>query len=194
MKKNNLYISGIYFIQSSTAIKIGKASLIAERFEAIQTSNPDFLKIHSIIPCSVKMYTREERLAHNFFKQWHLRGEWYKLDIIPMIKDYIKKRNGLLIEHETKINKSGIYKIATLEGVETVKLEKPMCHFYSWLPAQSKGVNGPKQTYRKMLFKGNWVYISHKKHEENRDFVKNLKSKYKINNEKPSDLLNLLKA
>ena len=64
------------------------------------------------------MYTREERLAHNFFKQWHLRGEWYKLDIIPMIKDYIKKR----IQENKKLPKYFVHLRPTcpLRKIETI--------------------------------------------------------------------------
>jgi len=150
----------IYFISDGDYVKIGKADDLTERLVTITTHNPRDIKILATIKVGKNNIFKEERLAHEFFENYRIKGEWFSKDILPLLPDYIKKRNGFILNLEEKYLNRKQTMVATLEGLKPINSFRPRCHFFPHLPAQIKGKAGPGETYRTILFKGKRVFIS----------------------------------
>jgi len=77
----------IYFIldRKSHSIKIGRTSDLKSRLATLQTSNVSSLRI---------LYTLEnvesnfEQHLHGICKRYHLRGEWFRTDVIDHLLNH----------------------------------------------------------------------------------------------------------
>ncbi len=92
----------VYFIQGQCggAIKIGYSVYPEKRLKELQTGYPDTLKILLMIPGDEKT----ETVLHRQFKEFKLRGEWFKPDrfVINKIKE-LKSQYGQDITEEKVI-------------------------------------------------------------------------------------------
>jgi hypothetical protein len=88
----------IYIIKSDFGWKIGKATDFESRFSSIQTSSPVKLILERVF--SVNDFDNAEKNLHKLFKEKHIRGEWFNLDIkdLDHIKNYLKYNNYLIME------------------------------------------------------------------------------------------------
>ena len=88
--------SYVYFISDGEFIKIGVAESIEKRLKQIQTGNPRNLNVLFSIPCRAAgytycEYTRKdyaldlERFLHQGFGEYHVQGEWFKIDLLKRI-------------------------------------------------------------------------------------------------------------
>lgn len=75
-KKNDTNLC-VYFIGCNEYTKIGYTNDIKRRMREIQTCNPYNIKLLYIIN-NVHNVSIEKH-AHLHFKQYHIRGEWYKI-------------------------------------------------------------------------------------------------------------------
>lgn len=71
--------SGVYFITDGNFVKIGISHYIPKRMIALQTANPNKLKIICRIPCRRDEARILETELHSSFMGSLHRGEWYKL-------------------------------------------------------------------------------------------------------------------
>lgn len=87
------YPGFVYFIQGECGgpIKIGYSTDVAGRLIALQTGYPDTLKLLAIMPA----YPEDETAVHEEFKQYRLRGEWFKPvePLLNKIKELKSKYN-----------------------------------------------------------------------------------------------------
>jgi len=67
----------IYFIQCHDFIKVGFTDKVSIRLSALQTGCPYELKLFKSIPTSDM--ERDERLIHNHWKRYEIRGEWFQV-------------------------------------------------------------------------------------------------------------------
>lgn len=80
----------VYFIldEKSNAVKIGASYLAEDRLRAIQTSNPNKLRVIAIIsPWEMEAENIEE-VIHNQFEEYCIRGEWFKYE--GKLKNFIQ--------------------------------------------------------------------------------------------------------
>jgi len=184
--------SSVYFVAdlNSNAFKIGKADDVYRRIGELQTGNPNPLTLlHAIEFQSSDESFFYEKKYHQFFKHFHLNGEWFKFNE-EILKNFLLKE--IKIEPKSKRNSLTIY---TLFGEETFDIKKfPRCFFYPYLVAQIKesyeksiNLTIPFRTMsyptkgKKMLGQYsqevNRVFISGKKHLENLEYNAFLKEK-----------------
>lgn len=71
----------VYFIQAGeSAIKIGITENLGDRLTNLKTGNHEVLKVLHQIDCpSRETATRVEAELHRFFRDFHLKGEWFKV-------------------------------------------------------------------------------------------------------------------
>lgn len=73
----------VYFIQDVARgyTKIGRTcSPVEERLKNLQTGNPDELTIYKVITCTdILPSCNLEKLLHDKFHDYHIRGEWYNI-------------------------------------------------------------------------------------------------------------------
>lgn len=74
----------IYAMQAGDLVKIGYARDPAARRAEIQTGNGNEVKIVRTFQCSHNVQTVKniERRIHKHFKQWRVRGEWFKAELL----------------------------------------------------------------------------------------------------------------
>jgi hypothetical protein len=66
-----------YFVQvvaPDGPVKIGKANNVADRFRSLQGGNHCELRFLGALPHD----EIPERMLHDIFRAWHLRGEWFR--------------------------------------------------------------------------------------------------------------------
>jgi hypothetical protein len=72
----------VYFVKAfgkPPRMKIGKAADVEQRIRELQTGCPYELKLMATIKCRSDQHAFQvERLAHEFFKEFRTRGEWFK--------------------------------------------------------------------------------------------------------------------
>lgn len=70
----------VYFIQAGeTAIKIGVTDNIENRLTNLNTGNHEPLNLLWQIDCPSRNKAEEtEQSLHSFFKDYHIKGEWFK--------------------------------------------------------------------------------------------------------------------
>ena len=151
----------IYFISDGEYIKIGKADDLEARLIKFQTDNPRPIEILATIQViDTPTIFEEERLAHDYFQQYRVKGEWFKKDILPLIPNYVKTRGGEILKETVKLLNRKQTIIGTLEGPKPINFFRPKCYFFPHLPAQIKGRAGPGETYRTISWQGKRVYVS----------------------------------
>lgn len=89
----------VYFIEAGDAIKIGisKESKLLDRFDSIQSSNHEPLRLRGVIyfpdsECGMEDAWNHEKKLHKDFEKFQCKGagsEWFKAE--PEIKNYIEK-------------------------------------------------------------------------------------------------------
>ena len=85
----------VYAIGAGEQIKIGRSTNPKARLRALQTSNPIKLKLLCVIPVenSGKAASLEKKL-HKECREYHVIGEWFKLDALSVVKKFSKERLG----------------------------------------------------------------------------------------------------
>lgn len=83
------YPGFIYFIQgeSGGSVKIGYATDIEKRIKTLQTGFPETLVILKTYPGD----TSDEAGIHEEFKEFRLRGEWFKPDVLELADTTVEK-------------------------------------------------------------------------------------------------------
>ena len=181
-------MSGVYFIldEKSNALKIGKANDVYDRINKLQTGNPNKLKLMHYINCSSEEHSfLLEKQYHKKFKHLRINGEWFEYDECVFQSLFVGQ-----INHKPKNKRESII-VNTLFGEETVRGidMHPNCFFYPHMVAQIKEsyekslslklpfrtmkypTNG-KQMLLPFSKEVNRVFISAKKHNENRNLKK----------------------
>lgn len=82
----------VYLVGNTEAgyIKIGISKKPHERIDNLQTAFPFDLEIYSI-SAPVNNARFHESYLHHLFERYHIRGEWFKADILEKAHDYIRK-------------------------------------------------------------------------------------------------------
>ena len=75
----------VYVIQCQDFVKFGIADDVRGRLSNMQTGCPFPLKLLASWPCKDAKNT--ERRLHKLFRQFHLRGEWFKVpeDLLAVV-------------------------------------------------------------------------------------------------------------
>jgi hypothetical protein len=69
----------VYIVKSSGGYKIGSTTKDAyKRLESLQTGNESELSL--IMTIKTSKHKETEKLLHEFFKEKHIRGEWFALN------------------------------------------------------------------------------------------------------------------
>ena len=69
----------IYFItQGNEFVKIGHTDNPLARVATLQVGNPNELRLWVSFPGGKE----EEEIFHKFFKDFHVRGEWFRLNLV----------------------------------------------------------------------------------------------------------------
>jgi hypothetical protein len=71
----------VYFIKNSQYVKIGYASDVVARLSTLQVGSSDELTIYNTIKCPAnnKSAAELERIFHEIFADYRVRGEWFNL-------------------------------------------------------------------------------------------------------------------
>lgn len=85
----------IYFIQAGQFIKIGLTSnaALAKRLSSIQVGCPYEASI--IFTQETSRPIEDEKHLHNLFREFHYRGEWFKMNKSTMIAVYWSQSNPM---------------------------------------------------------------------------------------------------
>jgi len=76
----------LYCIASADAVKIGITTDVDSRLKALQTANPQTLKLVDALPMISKNKAKQvEQLIHKCFKKYRLKGEWFSMEILNLI-------------------------------------------------------------------------------------------------------------
>jgi hypothetical protein len=181
-------MSYVYFILDNTsgAIKIGKANDIDERISGLQTGNPNELIVLHYVKCeSVEGAFNLEKYCHDKFNHLHVRGEWFKYDKEIFQSFFIEETTFKTKPKRKPLVRNTLWGEEIVFDVDT----HPRCYFYDWHVAQiydsyekASRLTIPFRTmkwptYGKCLLlpfsdKKNRVFISNKKHEQNREYNK----------------------
>ena len=70
-------IGKIYIIQSGEYTKVGIARMVGHRLSGLQVGNP--IEIQLLASWESNKAELEEHRIHHHLRQWHVRGEWFKL-------------------------------------------------------------------------------------------------------------------
>lgn len=130
----------VYFIlnKDCSTIKIGFSDDVKRRCNDLQGPNSSLLTIENVIECNSEKSARDlERMFHDYYENYHVRGEWFTSESI--IEDFEYFDNIEFLNETLKENKkNGGIEVQTLEGTKTVLRIKdyPRCFFYTFLPAQ----------------------------------------------------------
>jgi Meiotically Up-regulated Gene 113 (MUG113) protein len=73
VRRSGLPDSGVYFIQSGNAVKIGTSKTIAARLRALRTMSPLPIELLGVIPGG----REEEAQLHREWSSQRLHGEWF---------------------------------------------------------------------------------------------------------------------
>tara|TARA_B100000214_G_C23754462_1_gene529320 strand:+ start:101 stop:691 length:591 start_codon:yes stop_codon:yes gene_type:complete len=160
--------------------KLGYTENLKDRMRDLQIGNPFKLTITDTVQMPVINLLEEEKKMHNHFKDFHIRGEWYRVTE-EQVKEYfneVKKRYAQIKTIEGLVEHKPRYR----EHIRTA----PPCYFYPEQQAQDKGMGSfyDKYRYRTMLWANvkedhpsyasrdkktglSRVFISGRKHKEN---------------------------
>jgi hypothetical protein len=72
----------VYFVTDGDAVKIGKAVDVKQRISSIKVNNPrEIIELQSIPTSDMGQI---ERSLHEWFDNYHIRGEWF--DLLPLFE------------------------------------------------------------------------------------------------------------
>lgn len=78
----------VYFIQSGGdrgPVKVGKSRDVDVRLKELQVGNPEELEIKIVLVAnSEKHALHMEKRFHRRFKKYHIRGEWFKCNVLKI--------------------------------------------------------------------------------------------------------------
>ncbi len=70
----------IYFFSDGEFIKIGRSNNVKQRRNSMQAGSPRTITMICTIPCkTLDAGKKVERILHNRFAPYHIRGEWYDI-------------------------------------------------------------------------------------------------------------------
>lgn len=81
--------SRVYFLRAGDSIKIGVSQNLRQRIREIRTANSS--DVHMIGALVGGRHL--ESILHHRFRKHRIRGEWFKLDILPEVLDMIEQDN-----------------------------------------------------------------------------------------------------
>lgn len=84
----------VYVISDGSNIKIGMSNNVEARLKNLQTSNSSELLVvwkYYTGRCS-KEAAKVEKMLHRACKEHHIRGEWFKMDGLPIVKSFNPNR------------------------------------------------------------------------------------------------------
>jgi len=87
----------VYFIQCGEKgpVKVGKAKDVEIRRAELQTGNPAALIIRVVLVADSEMNASYlEREFHRLFKKYHIRGEWFKPNILKQLRGMSMDESG----------------------------------------------------------------------------------------------------
>jgi hypothetical protein len=96
----------VYFIRCENYIRIGKTSNIKSRLQNLKSSNPHKMELLGTISFLIsKQDAREidpydvKKRLHNYLKNYHHRGEWYKAkpEVLSCIEECLRDTSLELI-------------------------------------------------------------------------------------------------
>jgi len=189
-------ISGQYFLDDGTDIRIGCSKDIKERVSKHQSSNNN-IKIVAIVPTDPKEIFDEEHKAFNHFQDYLLpkkgSGEsFYSRDILDKIPGYVVDRT---LERENLLNKQikRTGTIQTLWGEESLISFRERCDIFPDQYVAFKGKAGTKsgERPRKETIEGKTYKVSERGKrliQSIRRDTKNKKEKNEQNNTKNRDM------
>tara|TARA_E500000178_G_scaffold289154_1_gene292121 strand:+ start:278 stop:820 length:543 start_codon:yes stop_codon:yes gene_type:complete len=133
--------SGVYFLGGDKRVRIGEAKDLEKRIKTHISSRAN-TDVIDLLECLSNETKKEEKLAQDYFKEYHDRDSFYFEEIRPLIPGYIKQRKLDRINFNNKlIIKKGT--INTLWGPETITNHLPRCDMFPELYA---GYMGRKDT------------------------------------------------
>jgi len=170
---------GVYFGKSIDSIRIGQAIAIEERTKDHQGSSLSYT-VAFILDCRSEELLKEEKLAFNFFKKYHIKGSFYSLEIEHLIPEYIEKRKQEKLNKKNTKGTKG--KIDTLFGEERMDDILPRCSFF---PEQTAAYMGQKNSIRgikprTIFYNGKKVIVCEKMKKIYQQIVKDTKERIKL--------------
>ena len=79
--------SRVYFMRAGDSIKIGVSQNVTQRVREIRTANSSDIHLIGALVGGRHL----EGILHHRFRKHHIRGEWFKLDILPEVLDMVEK-------------------------------------------------------------------------------------------------------
>ncbi len=80
----------VYFARAGDSIKIGISNNVAQRLRDIQTTCPEKVHLIGVIVGNRKL----EGILHRRFKEHHIRGEWFRLEILADLLEMVAADEG----------------------------------------------------------------------------------------------------
>ena len=87
----------LYAIAATNGIKLGYSKDIYNRKSNMQVGNADKLSLKMAIELSCNEADAKiaEKKLHRYCKEYHIRGEWYDIDCLPLVKRFkVEKKVG----------------------------------------------------------------------------------------------------
>ena len=80
----------LYAISAANKVKLGYSKNIYNRKSNMQVSNADKLSLKMAIElsCNESDAKIAEKKLHRYCKEYHIRGEWYDIDCLPLVKRF----------------------------------------------------------------------------------------------------------
>ena len=169
--------SGVYFISDDNEIRIGESKDLDERIKQHNSSRSK-TEILAILPCEPHGTKLEEEEAQEYFRQYHIRGSFYSIEIKDMISDYINKRTLDRMDIKKKeIKRKGT--VNTLWGPESITEWLPNCSVYPHKFAGYMDEPSSKTGFRprQVTVLGEVMYLSEKAKRLYQNIVKDTKIK-----------------
>lgn len=153
-KDNSQEKIAIYFIQAGRrAVKMGITDNIEKRLSAIQTAHYEELKIIHLF----KGGLATERRLHFVARKYHIRGEWFEIEVLEdkKIIEIINNREKIEISPEATIDRTSLKNLQTfrkmngLMGMKEIatKIGVSARTIYRW----ESGKTMPQQHLKKKL-------------------------------------------
>lgn len=80
------YTTNLYFIKSNDLVKIGTAERVNKRLAELQIGNPVKLEVIKIIS---PVKPRFEKELHKKLREYHVRDEWFRIEVMEVINEFI---------------------------------------------------------------------------------------------------------
>ena len=169
--------AGVYFISDDNSVRIGQSKNIKKRLGSHRSSRLQN-NIICVLRCDNNEQKFEEKLAQEYFKDYHIKNSFYSIEIVNQVRSYVSNRE---IE-KLDLKKSGIErngKVTSLFGEVATKQHLPPCSF---LPNETAQYIGTKNNRKGLTPRTRWVngkrkFLSAKAHDIERAFVKDTKQR-----------------